>query len=306
MRTTNEPAQATNEPSVPEARRWSTVSEALIWGDSTLAAADIPSPRLDAEVLLAHVLGWNRARLYARPEHRITQAQREAVLTAVQRRTRHEPVPYIVGHREFYGLDFLVDRRVLIPRPETELLVEKALDGAVRQELGQGRPLLADVGTGSGIVAISLAVNLPRATVYATDTSPDALVVAAANAARHGVAARVHLLRGDLLQPLPERVHIIVANLPYIPTGRLPTLAPDVVEYEPLSALDGGPDGLQPIRRLLSQAGEWLLPEGMMVMEIDAEQGPEVVALGQQHYPQARVELLPDDAGLDRVVCIQT
>jgi release factor glutamine methyltransferase len=308
MRAANESSAHEAQPNhtKPQARPWGTVSEALLWGNSALAAANIPSPRLDAEVLLAHVLGWNRARLYARPEHRLTQAQQEAFLTAVQRRTRNEPVPYIVGHREFYRLDFLVDRRVLIPRPETELLVEKALDVAVRQELGKGRPLLADVGTGSGIVAISLAVNLPRATVYATDTSPDALVVAAANAARHGVASRVHLLQGDLLQPLPERVHIIAANLPYIPAGRLPTLPPDVVEYEPLTALDGGPDGLQPARRLLARAGEWLLPEGTIVMEIGAEQGPEVVALGQHHYPQAQVELYPDDAGLDRVVRIQT
>jgi release factor glutamine methyltransferase len=286
--------------------RWGTVSEALLWGDSSLGAAGVPSPRLDVEVLLAHVLGWNRARLYARPECTLTHAQQEAFLTAVQRRTRHEPVPYIVGHREFYRLDFFVDRRVLIPRPETELLVEKALDVAMRQELGKGQSRLADVGTGSGVVAVALAVNLPRATVYATDTSSDALVVAASNAARHGVASRVHLLLGDLLEPLPERVQIIVANLPYIPAGRLPTLAPDVLEYEPLIALDGGPDGLQPARRLLAQAREWLLPEGTIVMEIGAEQGPEVVALGRQHYPQAQVDLLPDYAGLGRVVCVQT
>jgi release factor glutamine methyltransferase len=308
VRTTNESSgSTTNEHAADESpAQWNTVSEALLWGNSALTAVGIPSPRLDAEVFLAHVLDWNRARLYARPEHKLTQAQQEAFLAAVQRRARHEPVPYIVGHREFYQLDFFVDRRVLIPRPETELLVEKALDVAVRHELGKGRPLLADVGTGSGIVAVALAVHLPYATVYATDTSPDALVVAAANAARHGVASRVHLLRGDLLQPLAESVHIIAANLPYIPAGRLPTLEPDVVEYEPLVALDGGTDGLQPIRRLLAQAGEWLLPEGTILLEIGAEQGPEVVALAQQHYPRAQVELYSDDAGLDRVVCIRT
>ena len=283
-----------------------SVGSALAHGVAYLSQAGIPSPQLDTEVLLAHVLDWNRARLYARPEFRLTTAQWEAFLSAVQRRARHEPVPYIVGHREFYGLDFLVDRRVLIPRPETELLVAKALDVGVRQEPGKGRPLLADVGTGSGILAVSLAVHLPGATVYATDISPEALVVAAANAARHGVAGRVHLLRGDLLQPLPERVHIIVANLPYIPSGRLPTLEPDVVEYEPFAALDGGPDGLQPIRRLLAQAGEWLLPEGTILLEIDAEQGRQSIALAKQHYPRAQVELYPDDAGLDRAVCIQT
>lgn len=291
-----------------EARRmqWSTVSEALLWGHSTLAAAHIPSPRLDAEVLLAHVLGWNRARLFARPEHRLTQAQQDAFSSTIQRRTRHEPVPYIVGHREFYGLDFEVDRRVLIPRPETELLVEQALQVAVRQEMGKGRPLLADVGTGSGIVAVALAVHLPQATVYATDTCAEALAVAAANVARHGLANRVHLLQGDLLQPVPARVHMVVANLPYVPTAHLLSLAPDVVEYEPLSALDGGPDGLQVIRGLLAQAGDWLLPSGAILLEIGADQGAAAVALARQHWPQARVELLRDYAGLDRVVCIQT
>lgn len=283
-----------------------SVRSALEQGFTCLAQAGIPSPRLDAEVLLAYVLGWNRARLYARPESRLTQMQWEAFQATIQRRTRHEPVPYIVGHREFYRLDFLVDRRVLIPRPETELLVEKALVVAIHQELGKGHPLLADIGTGSGIVAVSLATHLPGATVYATDASPDALSVAAENAVRHGVAGRVQLLCGDLLQPLPVRVHLIAANLPYIPSGRLPALDPDVVEYEPLAALDGGPDGLQPIRRLLVQAEKWLLPEGAILLEIGAEQGPESVALAQQHYPQAQVELYPDDAGLDRVVCIQT
>jgi release factor glutamine methyltransferase len=283
-----------------------SVRSALATGFSRLAQAGIPSPRLDAEVLLTHVLGWNRARLYAWPEYTLTAAQREEFSAAVERRQRHEPVPYIVGHREFYGLDFLVDRRVLIPRPETELLVEKALDAAMRQEMGQGRPLLADIGTGSGIVAVSLAVNLPGAAVYAIDASSDALTVAATNAASHGVAGRVHLLQGNLLQPLPESVHIMAANLPYIPSARLPTLTPDVVQYEPLAALDGGPDGLQLIRHLLAQAGERLLPGGAIVLEIGAEQGQEVVALGQRHYPQAQVELYADHAGLDRVVCIRT
>jgi len=295
VRTTNRPTTAKN-----------SVGSALAHGFAYLAEAGIPSPRLDAEVLLAHVLQWNRARLYARPEFELSEPQWAAFLNAVQRRSRHEPVPYIVGHREFYGLDFLVDRRVLIPRPETELLVVKALEINARQQPGKGRPLLVDVGTGSGILAVSLAVNLPGATVYATDTSPDALAVAAANAARHGVDGRVHLLRGDLLQPLPERVHIIVANLPYIPSGRLPTLDPDVVEYEPLGALDGGPDGLQPIRHLLAQAGERLLPEGTILLEIDAEQGPHSMELARRHYPQAQVELYPDDAGLDRMIRIRT
>jgi release factor glutamine methyltransferase len=227
------------------------VRDALAWATSILTAAGVPSPRLDAEVLLAHVLGATRAHLYAAPEQKLLPAQREAYAAVVVRRREREPVPYITGRREFYALDFAVDRRVLIPRPETELLVERALESVAHDA-----PLrLADIGTGSGIVAISLAVHLPQVRVYATDASADALQVATANAARHGVADRVHLLRGELLDPLPVPVHLIVANLPYVPSDVLPTLDRDVVDYEPLAALDGGPDGLTHIRRLLDDAG---------------------------------------------------
>jgi release factor glutamine methyltransferase len=210
-------------------------------------------------------------------------------------------VPYIVGHREFCGLDFLVDRRVLIPRPETELLVERALESAGRARWGQP-PLVADIGTGCGIIAISLAVNLPNATVYATDASPEALQVAAVNAARHGVSDRLHLLCGDWLDPLPEPTHIIVANLPYVATEVLATLEPDVADYEPLAALDGGADGLEHIRRLLAQAGDWLLPHGVILLEIGAGQGPDVVAIASRQYAHPKTELFQDYAGLDRIV----
>lgn len=283
-----------------------TVREALAWATSLLSHAGVLSPRLDAEVLLAHILGWKRARLYAIPEFELTDAQSQAFLASIERRRRHEPVPYIVEHREFYGLDFVVDRRVLIPRPETELLVERALETATQLGVKGQRLILADIGTGSGIVAISLAVNLPGVTVYAADARPESLEVAALNAARHGVSGRVHLRHGNLLDPLPERVHIIVANLPYVPTKLLAFLAPDVVAYEPLAALDGGEDGLLHIRRLLAQAGRWLLPNGAILLEIGAGQGEEVVALSSQHYVAAKVELFQDYAGLERIVRIST
>ncbi len=284
---------------------FAAVREALLWANFVLSTAAVPSPRLDAEVLLAHVLGWNRARLYAIPEFEVTDEQREAFLAAVERRRRREPVPYIVGQREFYGLSFLVDRRVLIPRPETELLVERALEAAAFLGASAETLLLADVGTGSGIVAVSLAVNWPSGTVYATDASAEALQVAACNAARHAVSDRVVLLRGDLLEPLPQPVHVIVANLPYVPTEELASLAPDVVDYEPLAALDGGADGLLHIRRLLARAGDWLLPGGVVLLEIGADQGQQVMRLVPQHCPGAKVELFQDYAGLDRLVRIQ-
>ncbi len=295
----------TATPRTPLETSLASVRQALHWAAQTLSGAAIPSPRLDAEVLLAHVVGCDRGWLYARPEFYLTREQREAFESAVQRRTHREPVPYIVGHREFYGLDFMVDARVLIPRPETELLVERTIEAAGQMEQAQGNLTLADVGTGSGAVAVSLAVALPGAAVYATDASKAALEVAALNAARHGVADRVHLFEGDLLGPLPRQLHVIAANVPYVPTDLLATLAPDVVDYEPLTALDGGADGLSHLRRLLGQASNWLAPQGWMVLEIGADQGQEVVGLASHFFPQANVELFQDYAGLDRIVRIE-
>jgi len=276
------------------------VREAVRWAASVLAGAGVPSPRLDSEVLLAHALGWNRARLYAFPEFELPAEQRQAFVAFVERRAQHEPVPYIVGHREFYGLDLLVDRRVLIPRPETELLVQHALESASQLQRSTHALTLVDVGTGSGCVAVNLAVNLPEAKVYATDVSVDALGVAALNAVRHNVESRVHLRVGNLLEPLPERVHMIVANLPYISTGYLAKLDRDVLDYEPRLALEGGEDGLRLVRALLEQAGTWLLPGGVIWLEIGGYQGPQAMQLAQRWFRQARIELRQDYAHLDR------
>jgi len=297
-----------------------------------LHLAGCDSPQLDAELLLAHVLDWDRARLLAHPERALTAAEWEQLAPLLARRQAREPLAYILGHREFYGLDFLVDRRVLVPRPETELLVEHTLDWA-RERMGEGRsgvathetredsspirhphplapshcPLtIADVGTGSGCVAVALAIHLPRATVYALDSSADVLKVAAANVTRHGVEGQVRLLRGDLLEPLPERVDVIVANLPYVRSDELATLEPEVRDYEPRAALDGGPDGLRQMRRLLAQAAAHLQPGGAIFLEIGAEQGQAARELARQHFPRASVDVLPDYAGHDRVLHVQT
>ena len=288
-------------------RTWSssrTVREVLAWATDVFSQTHVSSAGLDAEVLLAHVLGWTRTKLHARPESDLTDSQRQAFLVSVGRRRAREPVAYIIGHREFYGLDFVVDRRVLIPRPETELLVECALEASARLRAEGQRLLLADIGTGSGAVAVSLAINLSAATIYATEASPEALEVAALNVARHGVSSRVHLLGGDLVGPMVERVHIMVANLPYIRTGQLASLMPEVAVYEPQIALDGGPEGLDHIRRLLERAGRWLLPRGVLLAEIGAEHGQEVLVLARQCHPAAQLELFQDYAGLDRVVQI--
>ena len=273
---------------------------ALAQAAAVLEKANIEEARLDAEILLAHALGITRAQLHAHPQGQLSSAELANYRQLIERRARHEPVAYIVGHQEFYGLDLLVDSRVLIPRPETELLVEKAIETSQRQSV------VTDVGTGSGAIAVSLAIHLPQVLVYATDASAGALEVAARNCRRHGVEDRVHLLQGHLLEPLPEPVDLIAANLPYVSQAEWAQLPPEINCYEPREALDGGPDGLDRIRRLLARAGEYLRPQGAILLEIGATQGEAVVALARCHFPAARVEIARDYAGLDRVVMVKT
>ncbi len=273
---------------------------ALAQAATVLGNAGLGEARLDAEILLAHALGITRAQLLADPQRPLGSAKLASYRQLIERRARHEPLAYIVGYKEFYGLDLFIDSRVLIPRPETELLVEKAI------EISQRRSVVADVGTGSGAIAVSLAVHLPQALVYATDASAGALEVAARNCRRHGVEDRVHLLLGHLLEPLPEPVDLIVANLPYVSQAEWAQLPPEISRYEPREALDGGPDGLDHIRRLLGQAGGRLKPGGVILLEIGATQGAAVVALARRHFPAARVEVVRDYARLDRVVIVQT
>ncbi len=274
------------------------VRQAFYWAVEVLKRQGINSPRLDAEVLLAHVLEISRAQLYAQFHRGLKPTQLEAYRGWVERRAEHEPVAYILGYKEFYGLDFYVDGRVLIPRPETELLVEKAL------EIAAGT--LADIGTGSGAIAVSLAFHLPKALVYATDISEEALVVADLNCRRHAVQGRVRLLKGDLLAPLPESVDLIVANLPYVSKAEFDELSLDIVAYEPRLALDGGPDGLTHIRRFLAQAGRYLRPRGSLLLEIGAGQSPAVGGLVTRYLPGSKMEVIEDYAGLERVVIVRT
>jgi release factor glutamine methyltransferase len=279
------------------------IGEALAQAAVRLKNDGVESPRLDAELLLAHVLGTNRAAVLAWPERRLTPKQLTHYRELVARRGSREPLAYIVGHREFYDLDLVVNPKVLIPRPETELLVEHAL----RLARGlPGTPRLADVGAGSGAIAVTLAVHLPAAVVYALEESAGALAVVAENARRHGVAGRVRCLQGDLLAALPEAVDLITANLPYVTSEEWPGLAPEIREYEPHAALDGGHDGLDLIRRLLATAGPYLRPGGALLLEIGAGQGVAVVALARESFPQAEVRLYQDYAGLDRVVVVST
>jgi release factor glutamine methyltransferase len=278
------------------------VREALTQATFQLREQGVETPRLDAELLLAYALDVNRAALFTWPERRLTPKELTRFRDLVARRAAREPLAYIVGRREFYGLDFAVDRRALIPRPETELLVEHTLRLA---EDMPGALRTADVGAGSGAIVVTLAVYLRRASLYALDDSPGALALTAENAQCHGVASRVHCLQSDLLASLPVPVDMITANLPYVTTEEWQHLAPEIREHEPRAALDGGADGLDLIRRLLATAHPHLRPGGAILLEIGASQGAAVTALAREHFPQAEIRLIQDYAGLDRLLVIR-
>jgi len=282
-----------------------TLSAALGRATSILEDAEKPEARLEAEVLLMHLLGLSRAQLYSRWTDPLNAAHESTLEELVARRQSGEPLAYITGHREFFGLDLVVDRRVLIPRPETELLVESALSWL------NARPdapkLIADVGTGSGAIAVSLAFHCPDVVVYATDIAAEALDVARCNAIRHRVEDRVIPLQGDLLAPLPGPVDLLIANLPYVKEADLPRwcgAAQVELGWEPEVSLSGGPDGLDLVRRFLAQAPGYLRPGGALFMELGWDQARQVCELARSSFPEAQVSRHKDLAGLDRMVAV--
>jgi len=277
-----------------------TVSTALRSARARLAAID--DGDVTAAALLARVTGLTRTEVLARPETVLKTDQSAELDGLVERAARGEPLAYLTGQREFYGLAFDVDRRVLVPRPETEELVDLALAARPRRVL--------EVGTGSGCIAVALAVHLPQAALTATDVSPEALAVARHNAQRHGVAHRIQFVQSDLLAcmnfgtPDLQLFDLIVANLPYIDSAELRALP--VADFEPRLALDGGPGGLALIARLLSQAPAALASGGRLLLEIGATQGAAALALAPGAFPAARARVERDLAWLDRVLVIET
>ena len=215
------------------------VHQALQSAIQTLGGAGIPDACVEAELLLGHVLGVSKTGLYTEPGKSLTSEQAEHLSGLVHRRLDREPAAYIVGHREFCGLDFRVDNSTLIPRPETELVVEKAVEVARCAPRPEYPIVIADIGTGCGAIAVSLALALPQARVYASDISSSALQVAEMNVGRHAVGGRVELLRGDLLEPLPEPVDMVVGNLPYVGDCEFGGLSPGIRDFEPRLALAG-------------------------------------------------------------------
>ena len=271
------------------------------WRDGRAQLHRSPSPALDARLLLAHVLGRDHAYLVAHDDEPLTTVQAVTYGQLLARAVADEPIPYLIGHAPFYGQEFAVSPAVLIPRPETEQLVETAIGWA----RGRGALRVADVGTGSGCIAVTLARHLPAADVVAVDVSAAALAVARANASRLA-PGRVALMRGDLLAAFGPGLDLIAANLPYVGRQEWTALPDGVKSYEPALALDGGRDGLDAIRALLPQAAERLRPGGLVLLEIGWRQGEAVAALAQAAFPTARVAIRPDFAGHDRLVVIET
>lgn len=269
-----------------------------------LSEAGIDGPFLEAETLLGLLLGTNRAGVIARFREKLDEAAVEAFCGLVKRRAAREPLQYITGRQEFFGLDFMVGPAVLIPRPETEYLVQEAIDFLAHS--GGEKPLAADIGTGSGCIAVSIAAKVSDAIVYAIDASEAALETARGNAYASGVAGRVKFLEGDLLSPLREeglagRLDVIASNPPYIPSGEIPGLQPEVL-FEPHSALDGGPDGLDAIRRIIAEAPEYLRQGGLLLVEIGLGQAAAVKSLLNKNSGLVFDKFIIDFSGIERVL----
>jgi len=250
---------------------------------------------------MGHVLGRTRTWVLAHPEAHLSSDQEHALRDALALLEAGKALAYILGQWEFYGLDFYITPETLIPRPETELLVEQALSWSSTRSK---RLRTADIGTGSGCIAISLALNASNVHVLGCDISLTALQVAKVNAYRHRVSGKVGFLQCDLLPPVKVQFDLICANLPYIPTETLRSLK--VYQREPELALDGGEDGLKQIRLLLNEAETALAPGGLLLLEIEASSGAAVHSLGHESFPKADVQVLPDLAGRDRLVSIIT
>jgi release factor glutamine methyltransferase len=248
-----------------------TILEVIQRSTEFLAKKEVPSPRLQVEHLLAHALQMPRMKLYLNFERELTPPQLETLRAMVRRRGRREPLQHITGSAAFCGLEICVNKNVLAPRPETELLAERAWKFLRDCAARSAAPAGLDLGTGSGCLAVALAVHAPGTAIHASDACGDALAVARQNAARHGV--RVEFYQGDLFAAVPPaaRFHLIVSNPPYIPTERIQELEPEVRDYEPRRALDGGADGLDFYRRIAAEAGGFLEPEGRLMLELDED-----------------------------------
>jgi len=314
---------STSQSAAPVAEDVWTVARILEWTTKYLKDHGSDTPRLDSEILLAHTRKCKRIQLYTSFDTPLTVEERAQMRDLVKRRANAEPVAYLVGHREFFGLNFIVNKNVLIPRPDTETLIVQVLERAnnigalisspsAEQELTKPAKnatelRILELCTGSGCIAVTLAVNLPKATLLVTDISPEALKTAEENAEQHQVTARLEFREGDLFQAVPDdaRFDLIVSNPPYIPDGEIAGLDADVRDHEPLLALQAGADGMRLLKPIVEQAGKYLITGGWLLLETGIEQATLTQRELESRPEFQDVRVVKDLGGRPRVVLAQ-
>jgi release factor glutamine methyltransferase len=283
-----------------------SVHDAMVYARRRLETSGVSEAPLEAEVLLRHVLNLvDRASYFSLTDLSLTPQQQENLEGLLIRREQREPIPYILQRREFYGITLEVSPAVLIPRPETEGLVDEALRWIENRSRFGKLVTVVDVGVGSGCIAIALAHHSVAETIYGTDVSFAAIEIATRNLHRYGLEERVKIIHGELLSPLPKPVDLIVANLPYVIEEELGNLAPEIRDYEPRIALIGGQDGTSVLSQLLDDAPRWLNTDGALIVEIDPRQKDFLISKARLVFPLASVRIAQDLAGLDRVMVIE-
>jgi len=279
----------------------------LKWAIATLKEADIDSPGINADTLLSFVLSCDRTKLYTNPDEIISDADINRYKELINERIRHVPLQYITRHVEFMSLDFVVDKRVLIPRPETEILAETVLENSHDKQHSNRKIIIMDIGTGSGNIAVSLAKNLSNVKIYASDISQEALEIAKENVRRHKVVDKVHLLNGDLFSAFishidPGSVDFIVSNPPYVSESEWKNLEPELRDNEPREALVAGKDGLCFHIQIIRDASDWLVPDGYLVIEIGETQANTIIKLMESEGHYKDIEISKDLQGKERVI----
>lgn len=285
-----------------------TVLELLKTSVDYLQSKGIENPRTDVEILLSHVLGLNRIGLYLSFDKPVKSYELDIFRSLLKRRINREPVHYITGHKEFWSLDFKVNRHVLIPRPETELLIEEAIAILNHREKPNQPLRILDIGTGCGTIAISLAKEKKNRTIYAIDVSEKAIAVARENAKVHDVEKNITFLKGHVFKPVLGKIdffNLVVSNPPYIPTCDFAYLPPEIRDFEPRNALHGGKDGLMFIRSIVSEAPEFLADDGWLLLEIGQGQWKKVCRLIEETHRFGPPSIIKDYSGIERVVKAQ-
>jgi release factor glutamine methyltransferase len=277
------------------------INSFLNWSQSQLAKAGVNSPRLDSEIILAHTLNLSRTDLWTQDERVLSESEKKIAKKNVERRLNREPVSLIIGHQEFWSLDFIVDGNVLTPRPETELVIETALNC-----ISSHTARILDLGTGSGALAVTMAKEVPECKVSAIDIDPNALSIAKENAVRHGVADRIEFVCADLIKSTwSGYFSIILSNPPYIKSAEIKKIMPEVQNYEPEKALDGGITGLAFYRAIIPKAIDRLEENGFLILEIGHDQADEVTALLNNFSCYQNIQVIQDYTGYDRVIKAQ-